>query len=127
MNRIGKIRKRIKPVLLVLALCLGVALPAHADNQFTHPAAALNPNAFTNTYGHTPRPLYPYGNAEIPEKTYMPHYVAPPPPPPTYIDSNSGGYCRQYSQHVHTNNRVQESYGKACLQPDGNWRIMSQR
>lgn len=33
------------------------------------------------------------------------------------------GYCREYTQRVVVGGRVQESYGTACLQPDGSWRV----
>lgn len=59
---------------------------------------------------------------------YQPTYVAPPdppaPPPATYIDSDYGSYCREYSQLVRIGNRMRESYGTACLQPDGSWHIV---
>jgi surface antigen len=55
---------------------------------------------------------------------YMPNYVAPPAPPPTSIDQQAGTYCRPYSQAVNIGGRLQESYGTACLQPDGTWRTV---
>lgn len=56
---------------------------------------------------------------------YAPNYVAPPaPPPPTYVDPQAGTYCREYSQEIRIDGRLQESYGTACLQPDGSWRIV---
>ena len=48
--------------------------------------------------------------------------------PPAYVTSGYGGgasssnsYCREYTNRVVIGNRVQESYGTACLQPDGSW------
>lgn len=35
-----------------------------------------------------------------------------------------GGYCREYQHSVHIGSRVQESYGTACLQPDGSWKVV---
>jgi len=60
----------------------------------------------------------------IATNTYSPNYVAPPAPPPIYIDQEAGTYCREYSQTVNREGRWQESYGTACLQPDGSWRIV---
>ncbi|MER2520738.1 MAG: glycine zipper 2TM domain-containing protein [Bdellovibrionales bacterium] len=55
---------------------------------------------------------------------YRPNYVAPPAPPPAiYVDDTSGSYCREYSQQIRIGNQVQESYGTACMQPDGSWKI----
>jgi surface antigen len=34
------------------------------------------------------------------------------------------GYCREYTNHVVVGNHTQESYGTACLQPDGSWKII---
>lgn len=56
---------------------------------------------------------------------YTPNYVAPPAPPPTYVDQNEGTYCRPYSQQIVIDGEEQESYGTACLQPDGTWRIVN--
>ncbi len=67
-----------------------------------------------------PQPVYYYA-------PYRPTYVAPPEPAPqpvTYVDEDSGSYCREYSQQVRIGDHVQESYGTACLQPDGSWHIV---
>jgi hypothetical protein len=59
--------------------------------------------------------------------SYVPNYVAPPalppPPPVTYVDDD-GSYCREYSRRTHIGNTVSESYGTACMQPDGSWRVV---
>ncbi len=34
-----------------------------------------------------------------------------------------GGYCREYQQVVTVGGQPQQSYGTACRQPDGSWRI----
>lgn len=36
-----------------------------------------------------------------------------------------GRYCREYTQQVYVGGRMQESYGRACMQPDGAWQIDS--
>jgi len=53
-----------------------------------------------------------------------PNYVAPPAPPPTYIDEEAQTYCRPYSRLVNLKGSAYETYGTACLQADGSWRIM---
>ncbi len=68
------------------------------------------------------------------QQAYTPTYVAPPPaqivyvnPPPGYVENSSeetSQYCREYTQEIHSGDNVQESYGTACLQPDGSWQIM---
>jgi surface antigen len=74
-------------------------------------------------YTYAPAPVYYPATY-----SYQPTYVAPPEPPPapaTYTYAgNNGSYCREFSQQVTVGGRVQESYGTACLQPDGSWRIV---
>ncbi len=64
--------------------------------------------------------------APVVYNSYTPNYVAPPAPPPappiTYVDKNT--YCRPYSQEIRIDGQIQESFGTACLQPDGTWRIV---
>jgi surface antigen len=40
----------------------------------------------------------------------------------TYQVAN-GGYCREYQQTVTVGGQQQQSYGTACRQPDGSWKI----
>ncbi len=37
----------------------------------------------------------------------------------------SGGYCREYQQQITVGGEKQQSYGTACRQPDGSWKIQS--
>lgn len=34
-------------------------------------------------------------------------------------------YCREYQTTVTVGGKAQQAYGKACRQPDGNWKIIS--
>ena len=78
---------------------------------------------------------------------YQPTYVAPPAPQVVYVqpqvvdyrerepasveggyigEDTSGGssrYCREFTQHIRIDGKIQESYGTACLRPDGTWQI----
>jgi surface antigen len=36
-----------------------------------------------------------------------------------------GAYCREYQQTVTIDGKKENSYGTACRQPDGSWRIVS--
>lgn len=65
-----------------------------------------------------------------PQVIYMPA-PAPSAPPipanavsPVYQD-RTGHYCREYQANIVVNGRSQPSYGTACLQPDGTWRIVN--
>jgi len=35
----------------------------------------------------------------------------------------SGGYCREYQQEIIVGGEPQKSYGTACRQPDGSWKV----
>jgi len=103
--------------------------------------------AFSNG-GYYGRPYHPYR----PSYYGYPTYYAPPPvlyaSPPTmvyqqptqvvyapspnvyanqvsqtYIDP-SGQTCREYQSTGSVGGRLQQTYGTACLQPDGSWRIV---
>ena len=43
---------------------------------------------------------------------------------PTKTFKESGRYCREYVQEVMIGGEKQKAYGKACRQPDGNWKII---
>lgn len=47
--------------------------------------------------------------------------------PSPAVQNDSGQYCREYQQTVTIGGEVQEAYGKACRQPDGNWKIVNDR
>ena len=39
-------------------------------------------------------------------------------------DRTDGRYCREYQNRSTVSGRVQETYGTACMQPDGSWEIV---
>ncbi len=41
--------------------------------------------------------------------------------------STAGRYCREFQQSVTIGGRTEQSYGTACMQPDGSWEIVSTR
>lgn len=43
-------------------------------------------------------------------------YLGPPPPKPQR-------HCREFTQTIRIDGQVRESYGTACLRPDGTWQI----
>lgn len=45
-------------------------------------------------------------------------------PTRTYQDS-SGQYCREYQQTITVGGKQEQSYGTACRQSDGSWKIVS--
>ncbi len=78
---------------------------------------------------------YPAYYAPPPTVVYAPQpapvvYSQPAPPmsanqtSPTYTDSN-GQTCREYQSTALIDGHHQSTYGTACLQPDGTWRVMN--
>jgi surface antigen len=45
-------------------------------------------------------------------------------PTRTY-QASSGQYCREYQQDIIVGGEAQKSYGTACRQPDGSWRVQN--
>lgn len=41
--------------------------------------------------------------------------------------NDQGQYCREYQQTITVGGETQAGYGKACRQPDGNWKIVNDR
>lgn len=82
---------------------------------------------YRNRYYYSAAPATNYPGPVYYQSSYVPNYVAPPAPRPeelaTYNDSEQT-YCREYTQQVRIDGQIQESYGTACLQPDGSWRVV---
>lgn len=45
--------------------------------------------------------------------------------PGSYYQTQSGQYCREYSQTINVGGRTERAYGTACRQADGTWQIKS--
>lgn len=64
-------------------------------------------------------PIYVAPPVYVPPPAYVPPrtvYTAPPAPAP---------YCREYQGDAIIDGTNQRFYGRACLQPDGSWRIVN--
>lgn len=127
---------RIWTGVAILALSATTVLwtvPATADSMYF---------GFSSGYGHRHHrhhhhgPYYRYSYYHYPP----PVYYAPPPPRVVYVPAppplaavptspayrtNDGQYCREYQATVMVNGQPQPSYGTACLQPDGAWRVVN--
>lgn len=70
---------------------------------------------------------YTQWNAPDPyaRRTYAP-YVPDPNFQPLYQPANTqqNRYCREYTRDAMVGGRRQQTYGTACLQPDGDWEIV---
>jgi hypothetical protein len=65
-----------------------------------------------------PPPAYAYP-PDAPPVAY-----APAPNAPVY-QSENGQYCREYTSNINVGGQVKKTYGTACRQPDGQWRMMN--
>ena len=66
---------------------------------------------------------YPSGQASTwynPDNGHSGSYIAQP-----AQQNDSGQYCREFQQTVTIGGETQNAYGKACRQPDGDWKIVS--
>lgn len=45
--------------------------------------------------------------------------------PTKNFQNDEGQYCREYQANVRISGKIKKSYGTACRQPDGQWRIMN--
>lgn len=43
---------------------------------------------------------------------------------PGQAQARDNEYCREYTRTVYIGNRQQEAYGTACMQPNGDWKIV---
>lgn len=41
------------------------------------------------------------------------------------VQGTAGRYCREYQSNVRVGGGIRQSYGTACMQPDGNWEIVN--
>jgi hypothetical protein len=69
-----------------------------------------------------PVPVYPYPAPPVVVAAPAGAVVATPISPP-YTTPN-GQTCREYQSMAEIGGRRQMTYGTACLQPDGSWRIV---
>jgi hypothetical protein len=107
----------------LLLVAAGLALPSAAQARgfvsFGFGVPLAGPPAY-----YYPPPAY-----------YAPpaYYYPPPAPAPAYAappyqaggEQTQGQTCREYQSTTTIDGRPQATYGTACLQPDGTWRIVN--
>ncbi|MFQ5953677.1 MAG: hypothetical protein ACE5JZ_01265 [Kiloniellales bacterium] len=100
----------------------GLLLGALAGNAIGRERERYEPPPQQGYYA--PPPTY-YGYQQ---PGYASTYGAAPaytPPAPAQPPAYSANYCRDFSQKIIIDGVEQNAYGKACLQPDGSWRIVN--
>ena len=99
---------------VILGGLLGGAVGNYLDQrdqklaqQASHQALEKTPAGTTTTWKN---PDNGHSGSVTPKRTYQ---------------TASGQYCREYTQTITIGGRPQTSYGTACRQPDGQWKIVS--
>ncbi len=123
----------MKTAMLIALALASIASPALADRRdhFDNHAREVHRSRtvlYGVNYGHRDNHRH-YRQFHHPHPV---HYVSYPPPvivqPPVQtivISQNGLGQCREYQSTVIVGNRKQQSYGTACLQPDGSWSLVN--
>lgn len=135
--------------LIAAALFAMTAMPALADVHFSF-GTSYGEGWHHHGYGHHdfyrpayyPAPFYSgwhhdyyprhhhetviFYEPPVTQTVVEPVYIAAPiEATPGRVVSDSP-YCREYQRQVVVGGHVQESYGTACRQPDGAWKIVSE-
>ncbi|KAB7738827.1 hypothetical protein F2P47_15430 [Parvibaculum sedimenti] len=79
---------------------------------------------YYDPYYYAPPPVayYPPPVVYAPRPVYYREPIQAEPTSPVYRDSG-GQYCREYQTTVRVGGHYENSYGTACQQPDGSWRV----
>lgn len=103
----------------------GSGYPRHHHRHWGHPY--WRPHYSTGYYYYPPPPRVVYVTPPPPPMVYG--YAAPPPlaavPTSPVYRAPNGQYCREYQAEIRVDGAPQPSYGTACLQPDGSWRVVN--
>lgn len=104
----------------------------HSNNSY-HKTASYNPYPAAANYHVNPYPANPvYGQTDYVVPNYQ-HVAYTPQPAYAYnstvttVNTNVAAepYCREFIQTITVGGRTQDSYGKACRQPDGAWELQN--
>lgn len=141
---------KTKLATLALASVLSIAaLPALADSAFFSFSVGDSHGYRSGHHGYYERERFHHWGAPV---FYGHHYARPyyAPSPivyyeqPTVIERrviveepetiratrgrvvSDSPYCREYQRNVTVGNHVEQSYGTACRQPDGAWKVVSE-
>jgi hypothetical protein len=111
---------RRKALLLAAGvLAAAAALPAAAEARGFVSFGFGVPLAGPPAYYYPPPPVYYYPPPPV--------YYTPPPvtyAPPVAQYQAPAQTCREYQSTTTIDGRPQQTYGTACLQPDGTWQIV---
>jgi hypothetical protein len=131
MIRPSQVLSRSVAATAVVAGLLSIAAPAAADGYFSYGFSSghhyWRPHYGVGYVWGPPVVVYPYYPPRVVYYAPAPVVVAPVPANPAspVYQTGDGRYCREYQASIAVGGAVQPSYGTACLQPDGVWRIVN--
>jgi len=107
--------------LLVAAVAAPQAADARGFVSFGFGVPLAGPAYYPPPAYYYPPPAYYYP----PPVYYAPPPAAYAPPPQTYgQNEQTQQTCREHQSTTTIDGRPQQTYGTACLQPDGTWQIV---
>lgn len=119
---------------IMLGVMTGMLLlpaAAQADSRFSvnigephyyhHHHHSNHYRPYPTAYYVAPQPVF---IEQPPQVVYVQNTVPQPVIQPIVIQEQNL-YCREYTRNVFIGRRVMQSYGTACLQPDGSWQVMN--
>lgn len=96
----------------------------HHEREYRRPRTSVSFNFGPSPYYYRqhyyqPRPVFYAPPAPAPQVIYINDSNS------REISSNDGRYCREYQNTSRVGGTLQQTYGTACMQPDGSWEIVS--
>lgn len=111
------------PVAITTLILLALPLPAAADGPYPF-GPPYGPHGPHFAPRHRPPPL----SVVVVDPPSPIVVVQPAPAQATSTPvATAQPYCREYQTQTVVGGQVQPSYGTACQQPDGSWKIVSQK
>lgn len=126
----GPILRRLAAALAIGAAAAVFAAPAQADSRVYVGVGVGSSYGYGHGYGHG---YYGYSYRR-PPNVYLPPpaviYEQEPDvvyvqPPAARVERVDRSYCREYTSSATIAGKKQPTFGTACRQPDGSWRIIN--
>lgn len=122
----------LRPILLALllaALAVTLLILPHGARAETYLLGVFDGPPPHHHPHRRPPPRHPAVVVVEPAPLPPPVMVVTPPASTVVAQpaTTSTAYCREFQTTVLVNGQPQPSYGTACRQPDGAWKIVSQR
>lgn len=101
------------------------------DRNWNHRSTPIRYGWHRNHYGFWRGNSFVFDFRPVPIATtayytpIQPTYIAPVGAGVSQASYTDDRYCREYQAKTLIGNRTQNSYGTACMQPDGSWEIIN--